>query len=61
MPGGKPQERVFPILPFLAKYGPGLIQTLHAAIDGPGWEHRMIRLGTDRDRDRDRESRQGQG
>ena len=61
MPGGKPQERVFPILPFLAKYGPGLIQTLKAAIDGPGWEHRMIRLGTDRDRDRDRESRQGQG
>mgnify|MGYP001132242413 CR=1 FL=1 len=59
MPGGKPQERVFAILPFLAKYGPGLVQTLQAAIDGPGWEHRLIQLGTDRDRDRDRGSRQG--
>jgi len=51
MPGGKPQERIFPILPFLARYGPGLIQMLQDAIDGPGWEHRLVPLKTDRDRE----------
>lgn len=49
MPGGKPQERVFPILPFLARYGPGLIETIRTAIDGPGWEHRLVKLKTDSD------------
>jgi bacillithiol biosynthesis cysteine-adding enzyme BshC len=47
MPGGKPQERVFPALAFLAKFGPGLIQTLLGAIDGPGWDHQLITLKTD--------------
>lgn len=45
MPGGRPQERVFPVLPYLAKYGPGLIQTIRAAIDGPGWDHQLLTLG----------------
>jgi len=49
MPGGKPQERVFPALPFLARYGPRLLDTIRAAIDGPGWEHRLVTLGTDSD------------
>ncbi|MBI3086798.1 MAG: bacillithiol biosynthesis cysteine-adding enzyme BshC [candidate division NC10 bacterium] len=44
MPGGKPQERVLPLLPFLARYGPALLETLRAAIDGPGWEHRLLTL-----------------
>lgn len=46
MPGGRPQERIFPLLPYLAKYGPGLLETIHAAIDGPGWDHQLVTLGT---------------
>ncbi len=51
MPGGKPQERVFPVLPFLARYGPRLIDTIRTAIDGPGWEHQLVTLRTDSDSD----------
>jgi uncharacterized protein YllA (UPF0747 family) len=47
MPGGKPQERVFPVLPFLARYGPRLLDTIRTAIDGPGWEHQLVTLRTD--------------
>ena len=47
MPGGKLQERVYPALPYLAKYGPGLIQTLREQIDGPGWEHQLITIKSD--------------
>ncbi len=49
MPGGKPQERVFSALPFLARYGPKVLDILHAAIDGPGWEHQLVTLKTDSD------------
>jgi hypothetical protein len=59
MPGGKLQERVFPALPYLARYGPGLIETIRAAIDGPGWDHQLVRLGADSDRERDSEGRLG--
>jgi len=45
MPGGRPQERVFPALPYLAKYGPALLASLRQAIDGPGWEHQLVSLG----------------
>jgi bacillithiol biosynthesis cysteine-adding enzyme BshC len=45
MPGGRPQERVFSVLPYLAKYGPTLLETLRQAIDGPGWEHLLVSLG----------------
>ena len=45
MPGGRLQERVLPALPYLAKYGPGLVQTLGQTIDGPGWEHLLVGLG----------------
>lgn len=55
MPAGKPQERVFPVLPYLARYGPSLMERLRSAIDGPGWDHRLLTLRTDR------EIRQGQG
>ena len=57
MPGGKPQERVFPVLPFLARYGPNLLDTLRTAIDGPGWEHQLVTLKADSDSD----GRQRQG
>ncbi len=50
MPGGKPQERVLPILPFLARYGPALLETIRAAIDGPGWDHRLVTIGADGER-----------
>ncbi|HSC70102.1 MAG TPA: bacillithiol biosynthesis cysteine-adding enzyme BshC, partial [Candidatus Methylomirabilis sp.] len=46
MPGGKPQERVFPLLPFLARYGPSVLETIQAAIDGPGWDHQLVELST---------------
>ncbi len=58
MPGGKPQERVLPLLPFLDRYGPAVLETIRAAIDGPGWEHQLVELKTDRDSDRDREGRE---
>lgn len=45
MPGGKPQERVFPALAFLAKYGPSLVDAVRRHLDGPGWAHGMIALG----------------
>ncbi len=51
MPGGRPQERVFPALPYLAKYGPGFLETVRGAIDGPGWDHRLVTIGADSDRD----------
>jgi bacillithiol biosynthesis cysteine-adding enzyme BshC len=43
MPGGKPQERVLTVAPFLARYGPGLLLELtdafaswyHGALEGP--------------------------
>ncbi len=55
MPGGKPQERVLPLLPFLDRYGPAVLETIRAAIDGPGWEHQLVELTTDRESDRDRD------
>ena len=45
MPGGRPQERVLGLLPFLAKYGWGLTQTIRRAAAEPGWTHRLVRLG----------------
>lgn len=52
MPGGRPQERVFPVLPYLVKYGPKLLQTIREHVDGPGWEHLLLPLGTDSDQAR---------
>jgi uncharacterized protein YllA (UPF0747 family) len=33
LPGGKPQERVLTIAPFLARHGPGLLGALSGAIE----------------------------
>jgi bacillithiol biosynthesis cysteine-adding enzyme BshC len=46
MPGGKLQERVYPALPYLAKYGPRLIQRLGEQVEGPGWQHQLVTLKT---------------
>ncbi len=42
VPGGKLQERVYPILPYLAKYGPTLLRELRDRTDGPGWTHLLV-------------------
>jgi bacillithiol biosynthesis cysteine-adding enzyme BshC len=47
MPGGKPQERVFTTLPFLAKYGPALVDVVRRNLDGPGWSHTLLPLTAD--------------
>lgn len=45
IPGG-PQERAVSVLPYLAKYGPDLVQRLLAATDLPDrWVHRAVYLG----------------
>jgi len=35
---------LLPLLPFLVRYGPALLGTLRDAIDGPGWDHRLLTL-----------------
>ncbi len=47
MPGGKLQERVYPLLPYLAKYGFGLVRTLRDQIAGPGWAHQLVPIPGD--------------
>ncbi|MBM3293155.1 MAG: bacillithiol biosynthesis cysteine-adding enzyme BshC [Candidatus Aminicenantes bacterium] len=42
-PGGRPQERVFNIVPFLLKYGPAYIDWLDEGIDLDVHEHRILR------------------
>jgi bacillithiol biosynthesis cysteine-adding enzyme BshC len=42
MPGGKLQERVYPVLPYLAKYGPTVLRELRDRTDGPGWTHLVL-------------------
>jgi uncharacterized protein YllA (UPF0747 family) len=44
MPGGRPQERVFPALPFLARHGPAFLDAAYRAIQGPGWDHVLLPL-----------------
>ena len=56
MPGGKLQERVYPVIPFLAKFGPGLVSSLRERIDGPGWDHRLVTLPTGTGRDAERQA-----
>jgi len=45
MPGGRPQERVLCLLPFLVKHGWDVLGTIRAAAAEPGWAHRLVRLG----------------
>ena len=47
MPGGKLQERVYPLVPYLAKYGFGLVRTLREQIAGPGWAHQLVPIPRD--------------
>jgi bacillithiol synthase len=44
MPGGKFQERVYPTLPYLAKYGPAFVRVVQDAITGPGWAHALLSM-----------------
>ena len=47
VPGGKLQERVYPALPYLAKYGFALVRTLREQITGPGWAHQLVPIPSD--------------
>ena len=47
MPGGKLQERVYPLLPYLAKYGPTLVRLLRDHIREPGWTHQLVAIARD--------------
>ena len=47
MPGGKLQERVYPLLSYLAKYGFALVRTLREQIADPGWAHRLVPIPGD--------------
>jgi bacillithiol biosynthesis cysteine-adding enzyme BshC len=44
MPGGKLQERVYPALPYLVKYGFEFVGTLRERITGPGWTHQLASI-----------------
>lgn len=43
-PGGKPQERVFCLPSFIARYGPGLVTTISDACQPFPAEHRLVNL-----------------
>ncbi len=45
MPGGRPQERVLCLLPFLARHGRDLSEAIRTQAADPGWNHRLVRLG----------------
>jgi hypothetical protein len=43
LPDGKPQERLWALLPFLLRHGPGLAERMVEELSGPGPGHRVIR------------------
>ena len=48
VPRGELQERVYGFVPYLCRHDLALIDLIAAAIDGPGWEHRLLYLGASR-------------
>lgn len=46
MPGGRPQERILCLLPFLARHGWDLLEVIRTRAADPGWNHRVVRLGS---------------
>ena len=48
LPEGELQERVYGYIPYLCRHGLALIDLIAAAIDGPGWKHRLLYLGAPR-------------
>ncbi len=46
VPDGELQERVYGFMPYVIRYGFSLLDLLKSGIDGPGWEHRVIYLGS---------------
>lgn len=45
MPMGELQERVYGFVPYLCRHDLALIDLIAGAIDGPGWQHRLLYLG----------------
>jgi hypothetical protein len=48
LPRGEFQERVYGFVPYLCRHDLALIDLIAAAIDGPGWQHRLLYLGASR-------------
>jgi bacillithiol biosynthesis cysteine-adding enzyme BshC len=48
LPHGELQERVYGFMPYLCRHGLPLLDVIADAIDGPGWDHRLLYLGASR-------------
>lgn len=48
LPNRELQERMYGFVPYLCRHDLALIDLIAAAIDGPGWEHRLLYLGAPR-------------
>jgi len=48
LPHGELQERVYGFMPYLCRHGLPLLDVIAGAIDGPGWDHRLLYLGASR-------------
>ena len=48
LPHGELQERVYGFMPYLCRHGLPLLDLIAGAIDGPGWDHRLLYLGASR-------------
>lgn len=48
LPHGDLQERVYGFMPYLCRHGLPLLDVIAGAIDGPGWNHRLLYLGASR-------------
>jgi bacillithiol biosynthesis cysteine-adding enzyme BshC len=48
LPHGELQERVYGFMPYLCRHGLPLLDVIAGAIDGPGWDHRILYLGASR-------------
>ncbi|MFQ5846061.1 MAG: bacillithiol biosynthesis cysteine-adding enzyme BshC [Candidatus Methylomirabilales bacterium] len=51
MPGGELQERAYGFIPYLCHHGLPLTDLIAAAVDGPGWEHRVLYVAASRTTD----------
>jgi bacillithiol biosynthesis cysteine-adding enzyme BshC len=47
-PGGEPQERVYGFMSYLCRHGLPLLDLVARAIDGPGWDHRLLYIAGSR-------------
>jgi bacillithiol biosynthesis cysteine-adding enzyme BshC len=48
VPNGELQERAYGFMPYLCRHGLPLLDLIQDAVDGPGWDHRLLYLGASR-------------